>query len=135
MEDQPFAGTAEQAIRVQAAASAVGLGEGRFRLLRVGTNNVYTNHEDLVVARIAPKHETVDSINDRLRNIELLIAAGAPVLGPLTAALQTEDGRVVTYWPLEDISGSDDGDPIVGPVAMRLSVGCRLCTAGRTRWV
>ena len=28
-----------------------------------------------------------------------------------------------------------DGDPIVGPVAMRLSVGCRLCTAGRTRWV
>ena len=102
MEDQPFAGTAEQAIRVQAAASAVGLGEGRFRLLRVGTNNVYTNHEDLVVARIAPKHETVDSINDRLRNIELLIAAGAPVLGPLTAALQTEDGRVVTYWPLGD---------------------------------
>ena len=104
MEDQPFAGTAEQAIRVQAAASAVGLGEGRFRLLRVGTNNVYTNHEDLVVARVAPSHETVDTGNDRLRNIELLIAAGAPLLSPLSTAIELADGRVVTFWPMGDTS-------------------------------
>ena len=100
MERQPFPGTAEQAVLVQAKASAAGLGDGHYELLRVGTNVVYTNDEDRVVARVAPKHETVGLVNDRLRNIELLIAAGAPVLGPLTTAQQTADGRVVTYWPL-----------------------------------
>ena len=73
MENQPLASTTEQATLVQAAASASGLGDGRYRLLRVSTNIVYTNDEDRVVARVAPSHETVDAANDRLRNIELLI--------------------------------------------------------------
>ncbi|MCQ3807329.1 MAG: aminoglycoside phosphotransferase family protein [Acidimicrobiaceae bacterium] len=100
MERQPFPDTAEQAILVAAAASAAGLGEGPFDLLRVGTNNVYTNHEDLLVARVAPAHETVDTGNDRLRNIESLIAAGAPLLSPLSPAVELADGRVVTLWPM-----------------------------------
>ena len=104
MENQPLASTTEQATLVQAAASASGLGDGQYRLLRVSTNIVYTNDEDRVVARVAPSHETVDAANDRLRNIELLITAGAPLLSPLTAAQELANGRVVTYWPMGDTS-------------------------------
>lgn len=100
MGRQSFPGTAEQAVLVQATASAAGLGDGSYELLRVGTNVVYTNNEDRVVARVAPKHETVELVGDRLQNIEMLITAGAPVLGPFTTPLEIADGRVVTYWPL-----------------------------------
>ena len=58
----------------------------------------------------------------------------------IDTASNAEDSDTVPGWSIGDaylskgITGCD-GDPIVGPVAMRLSVGCRLCTAGRTRWV
>ena len=102
MVSQLSTDTAEQAILVRAAASAVGLGEGPFRFLRFGINNVYINDDDLVVARVAPPHETFDIASDRLQNIELLVGAGAPLLRPLTSVLELADGSFVTYWPLAD---------------------------------
>ncbi len=100
MRQQLFSGTAEQAILVQSTASAACLGDGHFELLRVGTNVVYANDADRVVARVAPPHETIELISNRLHNIELLIAEGAPVLAPISPAKKTADGRVVTFWPL-----------------------------------
>ena len=102
MVSQLSTDAAEQAILVRATASAVGLGEGPFRFLRFGINNVYINDDDLTVARVAPPHETFDIASDRLHNIELLVDAGAPLLSPLTSVLELADGRFVTYWPLAD---------------------------------
>ena len=107
----PSTATPEQAIQVRATAVTADLGQGEYQPLRVGTNVVYVNHHDCLIARVSPTHETVDSINAWLHNVKALVADRAPVLSPLTEALELADGLIVTYWdlgqPNENISLQD----------------------------
>lgn len=86
-------------------AARLGLGCGRYRLLQVGTNAVFVNDSDSIVARVASSDVRAnDDIHQHFDTLAKLATKGAPLVYPVRDPSQLPDGRCVTFWPQVDVS-------------------------------
>ena len=92
------------ALQVQQAAVSLGLAGGSYKLIRAGTNDVFVDEKSGVVARVAPNYIARDEVRAKLLDCQELLAAGAPILAPLTdEVVALTGGRHVSFWPLAQI--------------------------------
>lgn len=89
---------------VQVISSNLGLGNGAYKVLRVGTNTVMLNTVDSIVARIHADDGFGTDLTTLMSILKALAAKGAPLLPPITEPALLHDGRMVTFWPQGDTS-------------------------------
>ena len=89
------------ASQVRHLSRSLGLGDGPYELVRTGTNIVFANHNDKVLARVAPRLLDVERVAATAAAAATLAAGGAPVVGPLTLRVSmTQQSMPMTFWPL-----------------------------------
>ena len=89
---------------VESVARDLELSRGSYELLRVGTNVVWANTGDRVLARVAPPWQDQPAAQQMLDVALTAIAAGAPFTAPLShEALILPSGAAVTFWTLGDV--------------------------------
>ena len=92
---------ASQAAEVALIARELGLSQEPYTLLRVGTNVVWTNPTDRVLARVGPKWRNQAAAQQLLDVALRAIEVGAPFTCPLFPdAILLSNGTAVTFWPL-----------------------------------
>ena len=91
----------ELAEAVRSAAVAAGLGDGDYQLIHSGTNDVFKNSRNRVVARVASSYIKTSETQSRLVSCRQLAAAGVPILPPLVdEVVELDRGRHISFWPL-----------------------------------
>ena len=103
--------------QVHKAAVESGLGNGGYKLLRIGTNVVLINDTDSLVARVALDDVPIADMASHLKLLILLKSSGAPLVCPLTDPVNLDDGRQVTFWPLVDASKPAEPEVVANLVA------------------
>ena len=119
------------ASQVRCLARLLGLGDGSYALVRAGTNIVFANHDNKVLARVAPPVLNAERVAATAAAAAALAAGGAPVVEPLTLrAVRTQQGMPVTFWPLGQTSAVSPG------VLAELAAECHRCSppARLSRW-
>ena len=100
------------ACQVRELARNLGFGIGYYHLIRIGSNIVFGNEDNQLVARVAPRRVRPQDLEAKLTLCQHLAAAGMPILPPRRASpAQLTDGRWVTFWPRAednlDLEGCD----------------------------
>ena len=79
----------------------LGFGAGHYRLIRIGSNIVFGNEDNQLVARVAPQRVQLQDLETKLTLCQHLADSGLPILPPHQASpARLTDGRPVTFWPL-----------------------------------
>ena len=92
---------ANLAQQVGGLSRGLGFGAGHYRLIRIGSNIVFGNQDDRLIARVASQRVQLQDLETQLTFCQHLADSGLPILSPHRASpTQLADGRSVTFWPL-----------------------------------
>ncbi len=92
---------ADLAQQVGELSHGLGFGAGHYQLIRIGSNIVFSNEDDQLVARVAPQRVQPQDLETKLTFCQHLVDSGLLILPPHRASpAPLVDGRSVTFWPL-----------------------------------
>jgi hypothetical protein len=83
------------------AIRAAGLPLGSLRLIRIGNNYVYEDHQTETVYRVTVNPADPSALAIKNERLISLAASGSPIVPPLAAQpMQLPEGRLATAWSL-----------------------------------